>query len=126
MPATQQDNDERWQLALDGLKEANQQYQALIKIVQGGFGSLSQEIGTVAEKVDHQAEDIKVLQQAERACHEQLTAFTVDLAALKADGAARAVLMRWLLMFGMLNAIGAVIVAALLIFMAMRLFSLAG
>ena len=126
MPATQQDNDDRWQLALDLARENGQRYQDLVKIVQGGFASLSNELGSVAEKVDEQASEIKALQQTEGDCKDQIAAMKVDIAAMKADGAARAILMRWLLTFGMLNAIGAVIVAALLIYMAMKLFSLAG
>ena len=37
------DDEERWRLALDGLKEVSAQYQQLLKSVQSGFGSLSQD-----------------------------------------------------------------------------------
>lgn len=119
MAATQQDTDDRWQLALELARENTQRYQDLVKIVQAGFGSLGTEVDGLRRELRNAEADIKAVRATDQDCQQRL-------ARLEADGAARAVLMRWLLTFGMVNAIGAVIVAALLIYMLSRLFSLAG
>lgn len=82
-------------------------------------------LASLASEVAGQAKQIAVLQATEADCQKHLAALSTEVAAMKADGAARAILMKWLLTFGMLNAVGAVIVAALLIYMVLRLFSLA-
>lgn len=119
MAATDREHDERWELALDGIAQANQQYQNLIKIVQGGFGSLGAEVDGLRREVRNTEADVKAIRATEQDCQLRLTR-------LEAEGATRAILMRWLLTFGMVNAVGAVLVAVLLIYLISKLFSLAG
>lgn len=126
MAATDKETDDRWQLALDGIKEANESYRRLITTVQNGMGSLSTIVDGVRAEQRQIRDEIRQLHATEEDCKRQVAGLMVDVAAMKADGVARAVLMRWLLTFGMLNAIGAVVIAILLIYMVAKLFSLAG
>lgn len=119
MPATQQDNDDRWQLALDLGRESNAAIIELRKMVQRGFEDIARGQIEVRGRVLTVENDIKALRASDQDCQQRL-------AKLEADGAARAVLMKWLLTFGMINAIGAVIVAVLLLYMLFRLFSITG
>lgn len=94
MPAVERD-DERWQLALDGIGELSRKYDMLLRSVQNGFGSLGLELDEIRQ----------------------------SLARLEADGALRAKMQLWLIAFSALNSIGWIIVAALLLYGMMRLFS---
>jgi hypothetical protein len=94
MAAVERDDD-RWQLALDGMKELSGQYRELLKLVQVGFGSLGNEVDTLRQQ----------------------------LARLEADGALRAKMQLWLLVATAINGIGWIIVATLLLYGIMRLFS---
>lgn len=119
MAATQQDNDDRWQLALDLGRESNAAIIELRKMVQRGFEDIARGQIEVRGRVLTLEGDVKAVRASEQDCQQRLVR-------LEAEGAARAVLMRWLLTFGMVNAIGAVVIAILLLYMLSRLFSLAG
>lgn len=119
MPATQQDNDDRWQMALEFGRETSQAIIELRKMVQRGFEDIARAQLEVRGRVLTLESDVKAVRASEHDCQQRL-------ARLEAEGAARAVLMKWLLTFGMVNAIGAVIVAVLLLYMLSRLFSLGG
>lgn len=98
MPAIERDKEERdhqWQLALDGIQELSQQYHGLVKMTQSGFGSLGNELDELRQR----------------------------LARLEADGVLRAKMQLWLIAFSALNSIGWIVVAALLLYGIMRLFS---
>ena len=99
MAATQRDEDEdqdhQWQLALDGIAGLSQQYHGLVKMVQSGFNSLGTENDELRQR----------------------------LARLEADGALRAKMQLWLLVTNAINGIGWLLVAALLLYGIMRLFS---
>lgn len=88
-------DDARWQLALDGIKDLAQQYRELVKMTQNGFNSLGTESDQLRQRLAH----------------------------LEADGALRARMQVWLLVTNAINAIGWLVVAALLLYGLMRLFS---
>lgn len=91
----QEERDHQWQLALDGIADLSQQYRDLVKMVQNGFGSLGTE---------------------NNALHTRL-------AQLEAEAAVRAKMQLWLLVTNAINGIGWIIVATLLLYGIMRLFS---
>jgi len=98
MAAVQHDKDEsdhQWQLALDGIGDLSRQYRDLVKMVQNGFGSLGTESDELRQR----------------------------LARLESEAAARAKMQLWLLITTAINGIGWIIVAALLLYGIMRLFS---
>lgn len=112
MAATERD-DERWQMALEGMREASQNYQRLTTMVQNGLGSLSTIVDGVRieqkrsnEDIRGLRDDIKRLQETEGDCQEKLGALTIEVAKVKADGRARIFLMK------------AVIVVVVLLFIA--------
>lgn len=99
MPATQQDNDDRWQSALELGRDANQALIELRKMVQRGFEDIAREQGTERRARMALEADVKALRATEGDCQQKL-------ARLEADGKARALLMK------------AVVVAVVLLFIA--------
>lgn len=95
MAATQHDETHAWDLTLDGIADLSQQYHGLVKMVQSGFNSLGTENDELRQR----------------------------LARLEADGVLRAKMQLWLIAFSALNSIGWIVVAALLLYGIMRLFS---
>lgn len=89
------------------------------KMVQRGFEEIARGQLETRGRVLTVESDVKALRASDQDCQQRL-------ARVEADGAARAVLMRWLLTFGMVNAIGAVVIAILLLYMLFRLFSITG
>jgi hypothetical protein len=94
MPAVERDDD-RWQQALKGISELSQQELDLRKMIQSGFNVLGTEVDILRQQIVR----------------------------LEADGALRARMQLWLLVTNAINGIGWLLVAGLLLYGIMRLFS---
>lgn len=116
MPATDQEHDERWQLALDGLKDANQSYHTLTRIVQNGFG-------TIGERLDGNSKRIATLEGEVKAVRATETECQRELAALKVDGQARAHMMRLLIAFVLALLVFSIVQTSLWWYVVARLFN---
>lgn len=129
MAATEQE-DNRWQLALDLGRDANQNYQRLVTTVQNGLGSLSTIVDGVrvgqkelGEGVRHLRDDVKKLQEAEGACKDGLQALSIEVATVKADGRARVFLMKAVIVAVVLLFIASIAQTALWWYVVTRLFN---
>lgn len=123
-------DDERWKLALDGLREAGENYRRLITTVQNGLGSLSTIVdGVRAEQrqlggaIRDLRDEVKKLQDTEGDCQQQLGALAIEVAGVKADGKARVFFMKALIIAVVLLFIASLVQTALWWHIVTRLFN---
>jgi hypothetical protein len=88
-------SDERWLLALNSLQEVSGQYRELLKLVQNGFSTLSLENDAIRQRLKR----------------------------LEADASRQRAALLALLILGSITVIACLAVAALLVYVGMRLFS---
>lgn len=113
---TEKDND-RWEMALNGVREANQSYLTLTRIVQNGFGTIGERLDGNSKRISALEGEVKGVRAAEEVCQRELTA-------LKADGQARATTMRWVMAVVLALLIFSIIQTTLWWYVVARLFNL--
>lgn len=114
---TAREIDDRWQLALDGVREATQQYLTLTRIVQNGFGTIGERLDGNSKRIATLEGEVKAVRATEEMCQRELTA-------LKVDGQARASTMRLLMAFVVALLVFSIIQTTLWWYVVARLFNL--
>lgn len=112
---TARETDTRWELALDGLKEASQQYLTLTRIVQNGFGTIGERLDNNSRRISTLEGEVKAVRAAEHECQRELVA-------LKVGSVASAATMRLLMAFVIALLAASIVQMAFWLYVVARLF----
>src|SRR5262245_21153327 len=69
---TEQHNEERWRLALEGIGDAARKYETLTRIVQNGFGTIGERLDRQAQDIGELKREVKAVKAEEVECRQQL------------------------------------------------------